>query len=148
MEECTMKTTRMAVVSAAAVLFGMLGAGVASAEPPGPRLPDADLFCGGGPLGTSEWVSVPGSDSLWIRTGPLAGHYVILADSHYLMEGLQTAPPPSYDGLDQVGNLVRGKKTGMAGDAITCQFVSRWDQPGDAGDYSIVGPITMVLVSR
>ena len=142
-----MKRTRVAAVSAAAVLFGMLGAGAASAEPPGSRLPDADLFCPGDTLGTSEWVSVPGSDTLWIRTGPLAGHYVILADSHYWMPGLQYAPPASYTGLEQVGNLVRGNKTGLAGDAITCHFVSRWDLPGDTDDFSVVGPVTMVRVS-
>ena len=91
---------------------------------------------------------MPGSDSPWIRTGPLAGHYVIVADSHYVMPGLQYAPPESYTGLEQVGNLVRGNKTGLAGDAITCHFVSRWDLPGDAEDASVVGPITMVRVSR
>lgn len=141
-----MKTTRVAAVSAAAVLFGVLGTGVASAQP-SPRLPDADLFCPGDTLSTMEWVSVPGSDSLWIKDGPLAGHYVILTDSHYLMPGLQYAPPADYEGLDQVGNLVRGNKTGLAGDTITCQFVSRWDLPGVTDDFSVVGPITMAQVS-
>lgn len=91
---------------------------------------------------------MPGSDSLWIKGGPPAGHYVILTDSHYLMPGLQNEPPASYTGLDQVGNLVRGQKAGLAEESITCDFVWRWDVPGDEEDFSVVGPLTMVRVSR
>lgn len=143
-----MKRTRLAAVSAAAVLFGMLGAGAASAAPPAPWLPDADLFCPGDTLYQGEWVTAPGSDSLWVMDGPLAGHYVLLAFSHYEMDGLQYEPPASYAGLPQVNDVVRGSKTGMAGGAITCQFVSRWDLPGTSDDFSVVGPVTMVWVSR
>lgn len=144
-----MRTVRAATATAAAALFvGLAGAGSASAEPQGTWLPDADLFCGQAqPLGSTEWVWTPGGESLWLRTGPLAGHYVILSDAHYLMPGLQTEPPASYDGLPQVGSLVRGQKTGLAEDAITCQFVSRWDLPGDTDDFSVVGPVTMTRVS-
>ena len=119
----------------------------ASAEPQRRWLADADLVCQADTLSTSEWVSVPGSDSLWITDGPLAGHYVILADSHYVMPGLQEEPPESYAGLPQVGSLVRGTKAGLAGDSLTCDFVSRWDAPGEADDFSVVGPLTMVRVS-
>ena len=143
-----MKTARATAMAAAATLVSLAGAGAASAEPQRTWLPDADLFCPSDTLGTSEWVSVPGSDSLWIKDGPHAGHYVILTDSHYFMPGLQYEPPETYVGLDQVGNLVRGHKTGLAADSITCHFVSRWDAPGFEDDASIVGPVTMVRVSR
>ena len=143
-----MSTRRMLAVTAAAILVSLAGAGAASAEPQRMWLPDADLFCQADTLGPEEWVGVPGSDTLWIRTGPLAGHYVILADSHYLMPGLEDEPPSSYVGLPQVGSLVRGQKAGLAQDAITCDFVSRWDFPGDADDFSVVGPMTVVRVSR
>lgn len=144
-----MRTARATVVAAAAAMFVTLaGAGAASAQPQRTWLPDADLFCQADSLGTDEWVGVPGADSLWIKQGPLAGHYVILADSHYFMPGLQYEAPESYVGLEQVGTLVRGKKTGLAPDAITCDFVSRWDFPGDEEDFSIVGPVTMVRVGR
>jgi hypothetical protein len=144
-----MKRTRVAAVSAAAVLFGMLGAGVASAAPPSPWLPDADLFCpvADDPLVKVGWVTPPGSDSLWVTTGPLAGHYVLLAFSHYWMDGLQYAPPASYAGLPQLNDEVRGAKTGLTG-PITCHFVSRFDLPGTSDDFSVVGPATMVRVSR
>lgn len=143
-----MKSTRVAAVSAAAVLFGTLGAGAASAAPPAPWLPDADLFCPSDTLHQGEWVTRPGSDSLWVTGGPLAGHYVLLAFSHYWMPGLQSEPPASYTGLPQVDDVLRGRKTALAGDAITCHFVSRWDLPGESDDFSIVGPATMVWVSR
>lgn len=143
-----MRTARTAAMAAAAVFVSLAGAGAASAEPQRTWLPDADLVCETDTLGTGEWVSVPGSDSLWITDGPLTGHYVILADSHYFMPGLQDEPPESYVGLPQVGDLVRGKKSGLAEDALTCDFVSRWDLPADADDFSIVGPVTMVRVSR
>lgn len=100
---------------------------------------------GAGP--TRPCRSLVPADSLWVDDGPLAGHYVLLAFSHYRMTGLQTAPPDSYAGLDQLDNVVRGAKTGLAGNAITCQFVSRWDLPGTADDFSVVGPVTMVKVS-
>lgn len=143
-----MRTARATALAAGAIFVSLAGAGAASAEPQRTWLPDADLFCQSDTLGTSEWVSVPGSDSLWIKDGPLAGHYVILADSHYFMPGLQHEPPESYVGLEQVGNLVRGQKAGLAAAALTCDFVSRWDVAGDEEDFSIVGPVTMVRVSR
>ena len=105
-----MKRTRLAAVSAAAVLFGMLGAGAASAAPPAPWLPDADLFCPGDTLYQGEWVTAPGSDSLWVMDGPLAGHYVLLAFSHYEMDGLQYEPPASYAGLPQVNDMGAGAR--------------------------------------
>jgi hypothetical protein len=142
-----MKRTRVAAVSAAAVLFGVLGAGTASAAPPRPWLPDADLFCPTDTLTQGEWVTAPGSDSLWVADGDMAGHYVLLSFSHYWMDGLQDAPPASYEGLPQLDDVLRGAKTGLAGDAVTCQFVSRWDLPGTADDFSVVGPVTMVWVS-
>jgi hypothetical protein len=142
-----MRTARATAVAAAAMFITLAGASGASAEPQRIWLPDADLFCGVDTLSTSQWVSKPGSDSLWINEGPLAGHYVILADSHYFMPGLVTDPPETYVGLEQVGSLVRGDKTGLAANAITCDFVSRWDVPGDEEDFSIVGPVTMVRVS-
>lgn len=142
-----MKTTRAVAVSAAALIFGLAGAAAASAEPQRTWLPDADLVCETDTLTGSEWVWTPGAESLWIGSGPLAGHYVMLSDAHYLMLGLQAEPPASYDGLLPVGSAVRGSKTGLAGDAITCHFVSRWDLPGDGDDFSVVGPITMVRVS-
>ena len=144
-----MRTVRAAAAAAAAALFvGLAGAGSASAEPPRAWLPDADLFCpGADTLSTSEWVWTPGAESLWINTGPLAGHYVMLSDAHYLAPGLLTEPPASYDELMPVGSTVRGEKTGLAAGAITCQFVSRWQMPDAADDFSVVGPITMVRVS-
>ena len=147
-QEHIKRTARATAMAAAVIFVSLAGAGTASAEPQRTWLPDADLFCQADTLGTSEWVSVPGSDSLWIKDGPLAGHYVILTDSHYFMPGLHIEPPESYVGLDQVGNLVRGQKVGLAEDSITCDFVSRWDVPGDEEDFSTVGPLTMVRVSR
>jgi hypothetical protein len=143
-----MRTARATAMAAAAIFVSLAGAGTASAEPQRTWLPDADLFCPSDTLVTGEWGGLPGSDSMWIKDGPHAGHYVIVTDSHYFMPGLQVAPPESYEGLDQVGYLVRGKKAGLAQDAITCQFVSRWDMSGDEEDFSIVGPVTMVRVSR
>jgi hypothetical protein len=143
-----MRTVRAAAAAAAAALFvGLAGAGSASAEPQRIWLPDADLVCGAETFTTGQWVWTPGAESLWINTGPLAGHYVMLTDAHYLMPGLQAEPPASYDGLMPVGSAVRGSKAGLAGDAISCDFVSRWDLPGDEDDFSVVGPITMVRVS-
>lgn len=60
---------------------------------------------------------------------------------------LVTQRPTSYGALPQVENLVRGAKTGLAAEQITCDFVSRWDLPGEQDDFFIVGPVTMVRVS-
>lgn len=83
------------------------------------------------------------SGTLWITTGELAGHYVILSDGHYLMEGYQEAPPASYDGLEPLDSRTWGTKTGFVGQAITCDFVSRWVEKGADGTFSVVGPITI-----
>lgn len=134
--------------AAAAVLVTLAGAGTASAQPSTNRLPDADMLCpGSDPLNSSQWVSLPGSDTLWLNEGPLAGHYLILSDSHYVVPGLVPADELSTDGLEPVQTLSRGAKTGLADGAITCEFVSHWDFPGTVDDMTVFGPITMVRVN-
>ena len=125
----------------AAGVVGLGSAGGASAEPT-TWLPDALLFCGDVTVGADQWVALPPSDTLWITDGPLAGHYVILTDTHYRVDGYWTAPPPSYAGLEGV-TRVRGVKQGLSGSTMTCDFVSRWGQPGAPGTFSVVGPITV-----
>jgi hypothetical protein len=85
---------------------------------------------------------------LWVDAGPLAGHYVILADTHYRVSGLLTEPPPDYSNAVPLGEKTWGDKAGLAQEAIDCQFVSQWDFPGEDQDFTVVGPISMVRVSR
>jgi hypothetical protein len=40
-----------------------------------------------------------------------------------------------------------GAKTGLT-DTVSCDFVSRWGDKGDPQTGSVIGPITMVRVSR
>jgi hypothetical protein len=56
-------------------------------------------------------------------------------------------PPTTYDGLGAGVTRTRGAKTGLAGTAMTCDFVSRWGAAGDPDTFSVVGPITIACVS-
>lgn len=114
-----------------------------SSSAPQTWLPNADLVCGGTTFTTDQWVAVPPSGTLWINTGELAGHYVMVTRVHYFMPGYQEAPPASYDGLQLVDDRTWGTKSGFAGEKISCDVVSRWGEPGAEGTYSIVGPITI-----
>jgi hypothetical protein len=146
MTKRTNSTARAAMVAVAATALSLAAAAGASAEPSS-WLPNADLVCGTTTLGPQDWVAVPPSDTLWVRTGPLAGHYVILTDTHYVVPGYVRVPPPSYAGLGDGVTRTWGTKTGLAGKAMTCDFVSRWGAPEDPDTFSVVGPITMVRVS-
>ena len=140
------RITRTALVATAVAALGVTaGMGTASAAP-STWLPDALLFCGSTTVHPDEWVAVPPSDTFWVTSGPLTGHYVILSDAHYIAPGYLTAPPSSYDGLSQVGSRTWGAKQGLARTAMTCDFVSRWGEPGDPDTFSVVGPITMARV--
>lgn len=134
---------RSGAAALAVGLLGLAGAGGAAAEPT-TWLPDALLFCGDVTVGADQWVALPPSDTLWITAGPLAGHYVILTDTHYRVPGYLTAPPSSYVGLEGV-TRVRGVKQGL-GPSMTCDFVSRWGEPDAPGTFSVVGRITVVRV--
>jgi hypothetical protein len=139
------RPAKAAMVAVAASVLSVAAATSASAAP-SPRLPNADLFCPGSTLTQGQWASVPGSDSLWIFTGPLAGHYVIVTDTHYLVEGYQEKPPTSYDPKTMVDTKTWGAKTGLT-DPVRCDFVSRWGEKGDPETVSVIGPIAMVRVS-
>lgn len=142
------RSARAALVMVAASALSLTAAATASGEP-STWLPDADLVCGDTTLHPDDWVAVPPSDTLWVRTGPLAGHYVILTDTHYVVPGYQVAPPESYDSLGPaVATRTRGAKQGLAATAMTCDFVSRWGLPDDPDTFSVVGPITIARVSR
>lgn len=140
----TRKTSRAALVGVVAAALGMAAATAASGAP-ATWLPNATLTCGGSTLEPSEWVAVPPSDSLWILTGDLAGHYVILSDSHYVAtteEAALQAAATGYSGLAPVDTRQWGKKTGLAGTEFTCDFVSQWGDGGE-GTQWIVGPVTI-----
>lgn len=130
---------------AAAVLGATMSVGTAATSSAAPQtwLPNADLVCGGTTMAPEDWVAVPPSGTLWITTGDLTGHYVILSDAHYYMDGYQETPPASYDGLTQLDSRTWGTKTGLEGEAVTCDFVSRWGEMGAEGTFSVVGPITV-----
>lgn len=146
MRRHTNRRATAAVVAVAAAVLGVAAAGTASATP-SPRLPDANLVCGDTTMYQGDWTTVPGSDSLWILTGELAGHYSVLTATHYFTEGYLQAPPASYDGLEMVDTKSWGAKTGLT-DILTCDFVSRWGADGAEGTFSIVGPVTMARVGR
>ena len=131
------------MVGVAAAVLGLACAVPASADP-ATRLPDADLVCGETTLDSSQWVALPPSGSLWILDTELAGHYVIVSDIHYMVEGeLVAIPPESYEGLGQGVPKSRGAKAGL--ETLTCDFVSRWKIPGEPV-FSVVGPITIAPV--
>jgi hypothetical protein len=89
-------------------------------------------------------VAIPSADTVWIESGPLAGHYVILYEAHYFADGLLQAPPQTYDGLDPAAPpRLFGTKAGLSEEALACDFVSRWE----TGGFSVVGPITIAMVS-
>ncbi|HET9443085.1 MAG TPA: hypothetical protein VFO65_07160 [Acidimicrobiales bacterium] len=124
----------------------MVAPGLAGATPV-TRLPDADLYCPGSSPVTGDWVwSAPAT--IWITAGDLAGHYQVLQASHYLAPGLLSAPPESLEGLLYLADydLDFGTKAGMVDRAVTCTFVSRWDLPGTADDFTAVGPVTLARV--
>jgi hypothetical protein len=141
-----MRSTGAALVAVTATALGVAGAAGATAAPR-TWLPDAVLVCGTTTVGIDDWVAVPPADTLWVRTGPLAGHYVILTDTHYRVDGYLDVPPASYDGLGPGATRTWGTKQDLTGAAITCDFLSRWGERGDPQAFSVVGPITMVRVS-
>jgi hypothetical protein len=136
---------KTAGLAAALVMGATMSVVTAATSSAAPRtwLPDADLVCGNLTLGPADWVAVPPSGTLWIQTGELAGHYVILSSAHYLMEGYQEAPPTSYNGLEPLDSRTWGTKAGFTGQTLACDFVSRWGEKGADGTYSVVGPITI-----
>lgn len=140
-----MNTRALAV---AAVLATAVGAGATAASAaPITRLPDADLYCPTATLGSDEWVALT-TGTLWISTGELAGHYVVLEQTHYYSPGLLTEPPAEYDTAALLGpTQTFGTKAAFVGDSLTCHFVSRWDLPGEDDDFSVVGPVTIAKVS-
>ena len=138
-------TARTALLGVAVGVLAVTASGSASGEPAS-RLPNADLVCGSTTLLPDQWVAVPQSDTVWVRAGALAGHYVILGDTHYVVPGYVEEPPATYDDLEAVDSRTRGAKQGHVGAAITCQFVSRWGEPGDPDTFSVIGPITMARV--
>lgn len=99
---------------------------------------DADLFCPGSrTLTTSEWVwAVPGS--LWIKAGPLAGHYAVLHATQNELAGLVYAPPASLPPAP-VSDEAHGGKGGLADGAMTCTFLSRWAVP----NLTVLGILTV-----
>lgn len=140
-----MNTRALAVAAALAAAVGA-GATAASAAPI-TRLPDADLFCPAATMGPTEWVAL-GSGTLWITAGDLAGHYVVLEQTHYFSPGLMEAAPATYEGLQPIIPTERfGRKAALVGDSFTCDFVSRWDLPGEGDDFSVFGPVTIAKVS-
>lgn len=140
------RATALAVVGLAAALGA--GAGTASAEPNVMVLPDATLYCGSTVVEPGQWVFHNGP-TLWITSGPLTGHYVWLASAHYLQAGLMVHAPTGHDYATALplGSDTFGLKTGIRGNAIECQFVSRWDLPGEENDFTVFGPLTMARVS-
>lgn len=137
---------RAAMVAVLATAFAIAGGATASGEP-STWLPNADLVCGDITLLPDEWVAVPPSDTLWVKSGPMAGHYVILTDTHYVVPGYVVDPPHSYDGLGDGVTRTRGVKQGLVDATMTCDFVSRWGSPEDPNTFSVVGPITVARVS-
>ena len=89
---------------------------------------------------------MPGSDTVWIFDGALAGHHVIISDSHHVVPGYRVTPPKPYTGVP-VDSRMWGAKTGLT-DVVSCDFVSRCGEPGGAETFSVVGPITMARVGR
>ena len=138
-------TARAALLGVAMGVLAVAASGPASGDPAS-RLPNADLVCGSTTLLPDQWVAVPSADTVWVRTGALAGHYVILSDTHYVVPGYVEKPPSSYDDLVAVDSRTWGAKQGHVGAAITCDFVSRWGEPGDPDTFSVIGPITMARV--
>ncbi len=134
---------------AAALALGettSLGTVATASAAPATRLPDADLVCGSVTLHSTDWVALPSSGTLWIKTGTLAGHYVILSDAHYVVPGYLASPPASYDGLMLLDDRSMGTKAGLADAAMSCDFVSRWGTGEEAS--SVVGPIVIAPVGR
>ena len=135
------RSARAAAVGVVATVLGLAGTVSASADPV-TRLPDADLVCGNTTLTSDQWVALPPSGTLWITDTALEGHYVIVSDTHYLVDGeLLTGPPTSYEPYEPGLPKTRGAKVGL-GDPMTCDFVSRWEIPG-MPVFSVVGPITI-----
>ena len=134
---------RVATFVTAALLTasGVMGITTPAGAAPAPRLPDFELFCSGSPPTTD--VVGWGSDTLWVTSGPLSGHYVVVSYAHYLAPGLLVAPPTSVAGLPLADAKTFGHKTGVGGDALDCTFVSRWDLPGTADDFTVTGPIVV-----
>jgi hypothetical protein len=127
------------MVGVVATVLGLAGAVSASADPV-TRLLDADLVCGEVTLESSQWVALPPSGTLWIKDSALAGHYVIVSDTHYVVPGYAQGPPSTYEGLEPVDTRFYGAKVGL--DTMDCHFVSRWQIPGEPV-FSVVGPITI-----
>lgn len=139
-------TARAGLVGVSVAVLGLAAAATASGDPV-TWLPDADLVCGTTTVQPDQWVAIAPSDTLWITGTALAGHYVILADTHYVVSGYADKPPASYDGMAAVDSRTWGAKRALATSAIRCDFVSRWGAPGDADTFSVVGPITIARVS-
>ncbi|GAA6527992.1 hypothetical protein [Intrasporangium sp. DVR] len=140
-----MNKRAMAVAAVVAATVGASAAGASGA--PRTRLPDATLFCGSVTVAADAWVAL-GSGTLWITSGDLAGHYVVLEQTHYYAEGLLQEPPESYEALmPLIPTETFGKKTGLE-TTQSCDFVSRWEDPSAPGTgFSIVGPVTIAKVS-
>ncbi|KGN43129.1 hypothetical protein [Knoellia aerolata] len=140
----TQNITRAALVGVTAATLG-IGAAASASGAPDTWLPNATLTCGSTTLAPSDWVAVPPSDSLWILTGDLAGHYVILRDAHYLAttaEQAAQAPATDYAGLPELETRSWGTKAGLTGSAFTCDFSSQWGDGGEGTEW-IVGPVTI-----
>lgn len=138
------RTIRRAALAGAATAFS-LAAATTAAGAPTTWLPNATLTCDGVTFAPDEWVAVPPSDSLWITSGDLAGHYVILEDTHYMAltpEEAARAATGDYSGLPQIETRKWGKKTGLTGPAFTCDIFSQWGDGGE-GTFWVVGTATI-----
>lgn len=91
----------------------------------------------------SESVVIPAA-TIWIKSGELAGHYVILSEVHYFYPGA-LRQRPTEDMYTQPASLPKtfGAKAALQSGAISCDFVSYWE----GRDKSIIGPITIAKVS-
>jgi hypothetical protein len=135
---------KRAIGTAVAVMAAAIGAGTASASAaPETKLPDYTLYCDTATVLPSELVVVPPAN-IWIQSGDLAGHYVILSESHYFFPGELRQRPMTYEDLQvALPPKTFGAKDGLEGKALSCDFVSYWEGMG----MSVIGPVTLAKVS-
>ena len=137
---------KRATALAAVALAAAMGAGASSASAaPHTWLPNFTLYCDTGTASPEETVVIPVADSLWVTSGALAGHYVILDESHYVYNGHFEGRPSSedYNRLNPAGPpRTFGVKAGPDARALSCDFVSYWAD----SDTSIIGPMTIAKV--
>lgn len=138
---------RQLIAAAVAALVVLMAVPAQAAPWKLQALPDADMFCGAGLTQVDGFTGNPNGGSLWIDDETYGGHYVIVTSDHYLVPGvLLSAPQEDLSGFIPLGARYFGEKTGTT-DRIDCQVVSRWDFPGDGGDFTVIAPIELARVS-